>query len=135
MGRVAVLTDTDSRGGTPFTAPAWITDRDASVVQGFFSSPTLEPSIAAGNEEAVTVALERLGITPPVPVTADSVDDIFRGTGRKRKAEFSLEIAAELARRLTASEPVAVPIHFREMFEFLYMDPDGPGADPATADT
>ncbi len=135
VGRVAVLTDTDSRGGASFTAPAWITDRDPSVVQGFFSPPTLEPSITAGNEVAVAVALDRLGIMPPAPITAGSVDDIFRGTGRKRKAEFSLEVAAEFARRLADSEPIAVPLHFREMFEFLYMDPDGPGADPSAADT
>ena len=66
-------------------------------------------------------------------MTADAVDEIFRTTGQKRKAEFSLEFAAELSQRLSDDQPVTVPEHFRELFEFLYSE-DGAGADPFAAD-
>lgn len=120
VGRVAILTDTDKRGGEPFTPPAWLTVRDPRIVQGFFSAPTLEPSITPGNEEAVTTALGALGIDVPPAITADAIDDIFRNTGSRRKGEFALELGAELSRRLDVEEQVTVPDHFREMFDYLY---------------
>jgi putative ATP-dependent endonuclease of OLD family len=122
VGRVAILTDTDSRGDASFIPPVWITDRDREIVRGFYSPPTLEPSITTGNEAIVAVALAQLGISHTPPLTADDVDDIFRNRGRKRKAEFSLEVAAEVARRLSENELVVVPAHFREMFDYLYSD-------------
>lgn len=128
VGRVAILSDTDKRGGEPFTAPAWLSDRDPSIVQGFYSAPTLEPSITPGNVEAVTAALSALGITVPTTVTSDAIDEIFQNVGRRRKGEYSLELGAELSRRLDADEPVTVPDYLREMFDYLYGDEEGSDA-------
>lgn len=122
VGRVAILTDTDKRNGESFTQPAWLSGRDPSIVQGFFCAPTLEPSITPGNMGAVTAALSVLGLDVPLAVTTDAVDEIFRSTGAHRKGEFALELGAELSRRLDAEEPVTVPDHFREMFDYLYSD-------------
>jgi putative ATP-dependent endonuclease of OLD family len=122
VGRVAILTDTDKRDGALFTPPAWVTDRDPLVVQAFHSSPTLEPAITEGNEAAVSEALMTMGLELPTNVTADSVDQIFQDSGKRRKGEFALLLGAELSQRLDAEEPVAVPAHFRAIFEYLYRD-------------
>jgi len=134
VGRVAILTDTDKRNGELFTPPTWLTDRDPRIVQGFFSPPTLEPSITPGNEEAVTAALGALGIEVPSAINAEGVDEIFRNTGSRRKGEFALELGAELSRRLNAEEQVAVPDHFREMFDYLYDDEEESDADSPPVD-
>ncbi|MBA0124498.1 AAA family ATPase [Haloechinothrix sp. YIM 98757] len=126
--RVAILTDTDTRDGDSFSPPAWINSYDAAVVRGFFSKPTLEPSITPGNEEAVTAALKSIGISAPSEVTDEVVDSIFQNSGRNRKGEFALELGSELSRRLDNNDSVAVPLHFQEMFKFLYIDNEEPDA-------
>lgn len=120
VGRVAILTDTDRRDDQSFTPPTWLEEQDPDLVRGFFSVPTLEPSITLGNEEAVATTLERMGIQLPESISADWVDEVFRQSGRRRKGEFALELGAELSRRLDANQPVTVPDHFREMLNYLY---------------
>jgi len=133
--RIAILTDTDTRGDAQFTPPAWLTDRDPLVVRAFYSAPTLEPAITAGNEAAVSQALAAMRITVPLSITADAIDQIFQNAGKKRKGEFALFLGAELSRRLDTDDPVAVPAHFREMFEYLYpgLGTSDAGAPPADA--
>lgn len=132
VGRVAILTDTDQRDGE-YTEPAWLSGQDQSVVRGFYSAPTLEPSITPGNEEAVTAALSRLGIELQPPITSQLIDDYLQTTGRRRKGEFALELGAELSRRLDATEAVTVPGPLGEMFNFLsaYDEDRDAGAPPA----
>jgi putative ATP-dependent endonuclease of OLD family len=103
-------------------------------VREFYSAPTLEPSITTGNEAAVTAALRTLGIDTPTLVDPARVDEIFQNAGRRRKGEFALQLAAELSRRQDASEPVAVPNHFHQVFDYLYsyqesLDADSPPSD------
>ena len=125
--QLAILRDSDTRGAPPPALPTWITSR-APVVKAFVSHPTLEPSLVESNEDAVAAALATMGITLTAGVSADSVDAAFRSdTYKKRKGEFALELAGEFAARHAAGQPVHVPQHIRELFEFLYTEP--PGAD------
>lgn len=133
-GRVAILTDTDKRDGESFTPPRWLTAHDQRVVRGFYSAPTLEPSLTPGNVEAVTAALEALGIDVPTTVSAEAIDEIFQNAGHRRKGEFALELGAELSRRLNAGQPVAVPDHFREILDYLYGDDEESDAGSSPAD-
>lgn len=71
--RVAILRDSDVRGGPQPPLPLWVTARDP-VVRAFVSHPTLEPALVDGNESAVTEALTALGITLAV-VNPTTIDD------------------------------------------------------------
>jgi hypothetical protein len=51
--KLALLADSDKDPGTAPTAPAWLTDHNETVVQIFFSEPTLEPAVTPGNEVLV----------------------------------------------------------------------------------
>jgi putative ATP-dependent endonuclease of the OLD family len=124
--QLAILRDSDTRGAPPPALPAWITSRDP-VVKAFVSHPTLEPSLVEPNEDAVAAALATMGITLTTAVSAGSVDTAFSGTHKKRKGEFALELAGEFAARHAAGQPVHVPQHIRELFEWLYTEP--PDAD------
>ena len=126
--RLAILRDSDTRGAPPPALPTWITSR-APVVKAFVSHPTLEPSLVESNEDAVAAALAATGITLTAGVSVVSVDTAFIDTYKKRKGEFALELAGEFAARHAAGQPVHVPQHIRELFEFLYTEP--PGADTA----
>ncbi len=132
--RVAILRDTDTRTGPPPAPPTWITSRDP-IVRAFQSHPTLEPSLTEGNEDAVTAALNALGIPVPTSVDPAAVDTLFNDTHRKRKAEFALELADQFALRLARSDSVVLPAHIEALFEFLYTDPVEPeDADSKTVD-
>jgi putative ATP-dependent endonuclease of OLD family len=120
--RLAILRDSDTRGKPPPALPTWITSRDP-VVKAFVSHPTLEPSLVESNEDAVTAALATMGITLTAGVSADSVDAAFSDTYKKRKGEFALELAGEFATRHVGEQPVHVPQHIQELFEFLYSEP------------
>ena len=135
--RVAILRDSDTRAGPPPALPDWIIDRDP-IVRAFVSHPTLEPSLVAGNEDAVAAALEVMKITLP-DVTPEAVDEAFRSEARRRrKGEFALELAGEFARRRASSESVHVPSHIRDVFDFLFPAPVLPNdietANDASAD-
>jgi putative ATP-dependent endonuclease of OLD family len=136
VGRMAIVTDTDTRGPTPFSPPSWNTSNDANRVRGFFSSPTLEPAVTAGNEAAVESALVALGNTPPDALNAEVIDDLFRTSLQRRKGEFALHLAAEINDRLDHEEPVVVPDYLAEMFDFLYLEgeTEPEGAEPSTVD-
>jgi hypothetical protein len=59
-------------------------------------------------------------------VNAESVDAAFGSdTHKKKKGAFALELAGEFATRHAAEQPVHVPQHIRELFEFLYTEPPG----------
>jgi len=123
--QLAILRDSDTRGAPPPALPTWITSRDP-VVKAFVSHPTLEPSLVESNEEAVAAALATMGITLTTAVSADSVDAAFGSdTHKKKKGVFALELAGEFAARHAAGQPVHVPQHVRELFEFLYTEPPG----------
>jgi putative ATP-dependent endonuclease of OLD family len=135
--RIAVYTDTDTRPPEVFTETAWIRGCNPAVARGFYNKPTLEPAITSGNEDAVRQAFTAAGVTPPNPLTPDTVDAYFATkTGKKRKAEFALEFADELLRRLDAGDPVMVPAHVAAMYEFLYApdEDETDDADPIAAD-
>jgi putative ATP-dependent endonuclease of the OLD family len=117
--QVAILRDSDARDGAPPELPAWITDRDP-IVKAFVSHPTLEPSLVEGNEEAVQAALEAIEITVD-DITPATIDDTFSNEpGRRRKAEFALELAAAFVVSRDNGATVHVPDHIRELFDFLY---------------
>ena len=118
--RIAILRDSDTRDGPPPDLPEWITSRDP-VVRAFVSHPTLEPALVESNEEAVVAALAAMRVKSDRPVTAELIDTWFqRDTGRKRKGEFALEVAGAFAVRHASGQPVHVPRHIEELFEFLY---------------
>lgn len=141
--QVAILRDSDTRDDPPPDLPAWITDRDP-IVKAFVSHPTLEPSLVPGNEDAVDAALRVMGITVD-DITPSAIDHLFSNDpGRRRKAEFALELASVFAERLGGGATVHVPDHVRELFEFLHNahvsenvapEPDPSGADGDEAST
>lgn len=118
--RLAILRDTDTRPPDVYAPPPWTSHLDPSTVQVFYSNPTLEPSVTLGNEGGITAALNAMSITPPDVVTPEAIDALFRGTYQRRKSEFALALAAEIMARLDVGDPVSVPAHLREMFNFLY---------------
>jgi putative ATP-dependent endonuclease of OLD family len=122
--RLAILRDSDTRGAPPPALPTWITSRDP-VVKAFVSHPTLEPSLVESNEDAVAAALAAMGITLTAGVSVVSVDIAFSDTHKKRKGEFALELAGAFEARYATRQPVHVPQHIRELFEFLYTEPPG----------
>ena len=98
--------------------------------KAFVSHPTLEPSLVESNEDAVGGRAGHDGHHADRGgdvVSVVSVDTAFSDTHKKRKGEFALELAGEFAARHAAGQPVHVPQHIRELFEFLYTEP--PGAD------
>jgi putative ATP-dependent endonuclease of OLD family len=96
------------------------------VVRAFVSHPTLEPTLVASNEEAIIAAFAAMNVPVTVPVTAELIDWLFQNNqGRKRKGDFALEVAAAFAARHEAGQPVHVPAHIEELFEYLYFAPHG----------
>jgi putative ATP-dependent endonuclease of the OLD family len=117
--QVAILRDSDTRDASPPALPAWITDRDP-IVKAFVSHPTLEPSLVAGNEDAVQEALTAMNVTLD-EVTPETVDTAFNTEpNKRRKAEFALELAAVFATRRDGGAVVRVPDHIRDLFDFLF---------------
>ena len=135
---VAILRDSDRNIGETPQAPAWLADHDAEIVRVFFSHPTLEPSITAGNEGLVGATVAAIGIEPPDPITAEAVAGLFRsarrstasgeatpaGPGASRKGEFALEMAARL--REVEWPQVVIPEHLNDLFDFLYASAQNP---------
>lgn len=147
--QVAVLSDTDNRPENPGdpmpgpTAPAWQQKFDTSDhVEWFWSKPTLEPTLVAGNETLVTEAMKRIGKDLGETPTLENVDAFFaKGSNRKFKGEFAFELAA-LADENQAN--LVVPDQLRELFDWLLeghapvpktppVDPAAPVAEPIAA--
>jgi putative ATP-dependent endonuclease of OLD family len=143
---VAILRDSDRSFDETPQPPTWLADHDSAIVRAFFSHPTLEPSITAGNEELVAAAVTAIGLEPPDPFTAEAVADLFRsarrstasgettsaGPGASRKGEFALEMAARL--RGAEWSEVIVPQHLSDLFDFLYASAQGPTEDLGESD-
>ena len=119
--RVAALADTD-RHGDPLpepNPPAWHNQLDGASARFFWSRPTLEPSLVAGNEVLVGQAFDAAGSTKPDRITAQTVDAAFSAQP-SAKGEFALA----LARVIDANHAtVTVPAHITEMFDWLYTAP------------
>lgn len=135
VDRLAVFTDTDVRPGPAPANPAWMTR--PPHVRGFRCHPTLEPALVPGNEDAVAAALDTMGVTKPATIDAGSIDMLFQNAAKKRKGEFSLELAAQFAERRENGQDVSVPGVIAAMLDFLYADTpieDRPADDAPTAD-
>jgi putative ATP-dependent endonuclease of OLD family len=90
------------------------------------SHPTLEPTLVPGNEEAVTAALESMGIALG-HVNAATVDDTFStDPNKRRKGEFALELAGQFAARRAAGQPVHIPGHITDLLDFVFAGPPVP---------
>ncbi len=138
--QVAVLSDTDNRPENPGdpmpgpTPPAWQQKFDTSDhVEWFWSKPTLEPTLVAGNETLVTEAMKRIGKDLGETPTLENVDAFFaKKSNRKFKGEFAFELAA-LADENQAN--LEVPDQLRELFDWLWEGhapvPETPPVDPA----
>lgn len=130
--KVAALADTDRRGD-PLpepSPPAWHGQLDTASARFFWSRPTLEPSLVAGNEALVGQAFDESGATKPNPITAQTVDAAF-STQPGSKGEFALA----LARVMDASPTtVTVPASIVEMFDWLYGAPASPSDEDAEPD-
>jgi putative ATP-dependent endonuclease of OLD family len=118
VDRVAVFTDTDTRPGPAPTPPAWM--ERPPVVRAFRCHPTLEPELVPGNELAVGAALDAMNIARPEPIDPAAIDSLFQNAARKRKGEFSLELASAFIQRLDDGEDVVVPPVIAEMFDYLF---------------
>ena len=134
--RLAVLSDSDKPLTETPTDPAWAADHDPSIVRIFHSHPTLEPAITLGNEVLIRQALEDIAVTPPTAITIDSITALFAGrkapTGAtpipagaaaSKKAEFALSLAELVLQARESAQPVHVPGHVHDLFEFLYAEP------------
>ncbi len=150
VAQVAVLSDTDHRPENPGdpmpgpTPPAWQQTFDASEhVEWFWSKPTLEPTLVAGNETLVTEALKRIGKDLEETPSLENVDAFFANkSNRKFKGEFAFELAALADENLA---DLVVPDQLRELFDWLWeghapvpetppVDPAAPVAEPIVAD-
>ncbi|MDH6138332.1 putative ATP-dependent endonuclease of OLD family [Kitasatospora sp. GP30] len=139
--KIAVLRDSDQDFAATPTGPAWITAHNPDIAQAFISHPTLEPAITTGNEKLIASALNDLPLPVPQPLTPESVHGLFRsarkaangnaampaGAGAKRKAEFALALAQQLADANESMNYPVVPDHLQAMFDFLYPEPPAAG--------
>lgn len=134
--RVAVLTDTDTRGDDEFTAPTWLAEPASDALRGFFSAPTFEPSLVLGNEDAVKVALTSIGVTTDEPITPDLVDGVFQGWRKRFKGQFALALADEFSARIADGTGVTVPGHIVDLLEFVHapVEEQAPDAAPPATD-
>ncbi|GLZ05013.1 hypothetical protein Acsp03_24790 [Actinomadura sp. NBRC 104412] len=136
--KVAVLRDSDQPWDETPREPGWLEEHDPDVVGFFASHPTLEPAITLKNEAAIGEVLARLGVPLPEPITPSSVHAHFHsavktsdsapasaGPAARLKGRFALQLADELRRRLDEGEPVHVPDHMSDLFEFLYTGSPG----------
>jgi putative ATP-dependent endonuclease of OLD family len=144
--RLAVLRDSDLELDETPAAPSWAADHDPDVLLVEHSHPTLEPQLTPGNESLIAGALEDIGVTPPDPVTVESVHALFRsshkvdgtvvpaGATARRKGEFAMALAGRLRDARLAGDDVQVPSPVQHVFEFLYatvISPSTPGAGSA----
>ena len=144
--QVAVLSDTDNRPdkpGDPMPGPKpplWHQAfGNSDHVRWFWSRPTLEPTLVAGNETLVTEAMKRIEKDLGESPTLANVDAFFdKKSNRKFKGEFAYELAA-LAHENTST--LVVPDQLRDLFEWLWeghapapltppADPTAPTAEP-----
>ena len=119
--KVAALSDTDLRGD-PIPQPSppnWQDQLSPETARFFWSKPTLEPSLVAGNEALVGEALKSIG-EEQSSVTPKVVDDVFVGRPKK-KGLFALDLAARVE---SHPEQFQVPVHIAEVFEWLYSNED-----------
>lgn len=133
VGRVAALSDTDKRGDPlPDAAPpAWHAELAPAAARFFWSRPTLEPSLVAGNETLVGDALAACGADIVGAITPTAVDNVFRAKSGL-KGEFALTLAGLIA---DTPDRVTVPDHIATLFEWLCSgDPVGPSAEDADHD-
>ncbi|MGW4757512.1 ATP-dependent nuclease [Streptomyces chartreusis] len=141
--KLAVLRDSDMPFDEDYILPEWLGQHDDDVVQAFISHPTLEPSITQGNEHLIAAALSGIKTDPlPAPLTPEAVHDLFKsartakgdrpaspaGPYAKDKAAFADALAGRIADAIEEGQPVHVPDHLRDLFDFLYPQPQtGPG--------
>jgi hypothetical protein len=59
----------------------------------------------------------------PAPISASTIDELFQTAAKKRKAEFSIELAAVFADRASSGQAVSVPALVGDMFEWLSEEP------------
>jgi putative ATP-dependent endonuclease of OLD family len=133
--QVAVLSDTDNRPERPNDPmpgpkpPQWHQTFDGSNhVRWFWSKPTLEPTLVAGNETLVAEAMKRIGKKLDESPTSTNIDSFFgKVSNRKFKGDFAFELAA-LADENPGS--LVVPAQLQELFDWVW---DGHGPDPIVA--
>jgi putative ATP-dependent endonuclease of the OLD family len=131
--RIAVLRDSDRDFTATPTAPEWAADHDPDVLLVEHCHPTLEPQLTTGNEKLVADALTDIGLTPPNPLDAVTIHELFRGAhkdgdttvpaglGASRKAKFAVAVAHRLHdARTNGARTVFVPEPLRNVFTFLY---------------
>ncbi|MGW4107175.1 hypothetical protein ACWEGV_29795, partial [Streptomyces sp. NPDC004976] len=147
--RLAVLRDSDKPFAEQPEPPSWLAEHDPAVVQAFISHPTLEPSITQGNEQLIKTALRDIDAAAPVPITPQTVHDLFKskrkgkkgapdtpeGPHKKDKAAFADALAFRLSDAIDRGDPVHVPDHLQQLFDFLFPHPaDPPGDDGSKTD-
>ena len=116
------------------TPPPWQQKFDTSDhVEWFWSKPTLETTLVAGNEALVNEALKRIGKDLNETPTLENVDALFaRKSNRRFKGEFAFELAALADENQTN---LVVPDQLRNLFDWLWEKhapvPETPPVDPA----
>jgi putative ATP-dependent endonuclease of OLD family len=119
VNKLAILCDSD---GKP--VPQWVERQRSAYFDVFLSEPTLEPSLAPGNDKAVAAVLSLMGVT--IERSNDDGDEVpleealatyFAKKGKSRKAEFADAFAAYCD---TNPAEVSVPQHFQHLFEFVW---------------
>jgi putative ATP-dependent endonuclease of OLD family len=101
------------------TPPAWHqTFNTSDHVRWFWSKPTLEPTLVAGNETLVTEALKRIAKDLGESPTPANVDAFFdKKSNRKYKGEFAFELAALADANLST---LVVPDQLKDLFDWLW---------------
>ena len=128
--RLAVLRDSDGKA-----APGWVTSRASAHFGFFLSDPTLEPSLAPGNEEIIRRVFDAMRVrnspwNDGEEPTSDNVRAWFVGKGKRQKAKFADHFSSQ-----AELDPlsVTVPAHMQLLLDFVW---DGfmPEHHPPTAD-
>ena len=116
--RVAALSDTDYREApsSQHEPPSWHEQLDPRSARFFWSHPTFEPSLVAGNEELIKDALEAANLAVPEVIDPLTVDRLFIDSSAA-KGRFALALAEVMDLSLST---VTVPNHISEMFDWLY---------------
>lgn len=130
--RLAILTDSDKELHEQPTPPAWVNQHDKDIVQVFLSHPTLEPTLVPGNEALIEKALLDINLDSGGAVTGESILGLFQsakvenkvqvrpaGKGAKKKGEFALAVAEQIALAVENGTSVAVPECVAIMLDFL----------------
>ena len=78
--------------------------------------------------------LTAMAIPVPAPLTPEVVGWAVPRGAQEAQGRVRLHLSDELTRRIDTGNPVAVPTHIAQLFNFLHPGKSTPDAEPSAAD-